>query len=310
MQDQAPPYAYSCFGLSIRSAIALPEIAEDSSPADGGRPAIAITIGPVPSELPGAPPPAHGVQASGDDILLTVKDVARYLIRGGREIVVDASAGGGARSIRLFLLGSAFGVLCYQRGLLLLHANAIVARGEVVAFAGRSGAGKSTLAAHFQSAGYQVLCDDVCVVSFDEGGRPLAWPGLPRLKLWREAASSFGHDCEMLEPAIDGLEKYNVPLAAAARGGLYPLRRLYVLSALAPGATGQITRLRGAAAVEAVLAQSYRGQYLKPMGLLQRHFAHCSGLLRHVEVYSAPREWGYDVFTREAGKLERHLLET
>ena len=114
-------------------------------------------------------------------VMLTVDGVGRYLVRGGAEILVDAAGGAAERDVRLFLLGSALGILCHQRGLLPLHANAVVANGAAYAFAGHSGAGKSTLAAHFAQAGYEILCDDVCVISFDEAGQPLAWPGLPRL---------------------------------------------------------------------------------------------------------------------------------
>jgi len=304
-------YAYSCFGLQIRSAMALPEIAATPDLSDDRHgPVIDINFGVVPVELANAHHAGHGLQVGGGEVLLTVKDTARYLVRDGREIVVDATPGGSSRNVRLFLLGSAFGVLCHQRGLLPLHANAIVVNGGTVAFAGHSGAGKSTLAAYFQRAGYEVLCDDVCVVSFDENRRPVAWPGLPRLKLWRDAATSFGHESDDLERAVDGLEKYHVPFSRVAGGGPYPFERLYVLQVAEPGPATQITRLRGAAAYETILSQTYRSQYLRAMGLSRRHLDLGAALLKHAEVYSAPRRWGFEVFAQEVGKLERHLLGT
>jgi hypothetical protein len=182
-------YAYSCFGLHIRSEMTLPELGsryQDAEAAAG--PAIDIKLGPVPLELPDSHRNLRSMQVADGTVQLNVHDVARYRIRDGREITVEPEPDSTQRNVRLFLLGSAIGVLCHQRGLLPLHANAIVANGSAVAFVGGSGAGKSTLAAHFSRAGYQVLCDDICVVSCDESGRPFAWPGLPRLKLWQEAA--------------------------------------------------------------------------------------------------------------------------
>ena len=70
-----------------------------------------------------------------------------------------------------------------------------------------------------------------------------------------------------------------------------------------------IVRLRGQQAMEAVMAQTYRGQYLAPMGHRARHFRQCGALLAHAEVYEARRAWGYDVFEHEAGLLERHILD-
>ena len=304
-------YAYACFGLDIRSDLPLPEIAPFATVAEPSRePDIAFTYGPVDETLADAPTAGLGLQVVDGTTLLTVKDVARYLVRDGHEIIVDPAPSTTERAVRLFLLGSAFGILCHQRGLLPLHANAIVAKGRAIAFAGRTGAGKSTLAAHFQRSGYDVLCDDVCVLSFDESGHPQAWPGLPRLKLWRDAADSFGHDSASLERAVDGLEKYHVPFSRPPAQGPFALKRLYILESNPDGTASPITRLRGAAACEAVMAHTYRQQYLGPMGLTQRHFQHCIALLDHIEVYAAPRNWGYDVFTPEAEKLEHHFLES
>ena len=48
--------------------------------------------------------------------------------------------------------------------------------------------------------------------------------------------------------------------------------------------------------------------YLGPMGLAAQNFRQCAALLARAEVYAATRAWGYDVFEREAGLLERHIL--
>lgn len=300
---------YSCFDFRLRSEIPLTELLPADDPADP-RPIVDIRLGPVPTALPDARRGDHGLQVSGEDALFEMADAARYLVRGGREIVVEPAEGGSERNMRLFLLGSALGILCHQRGLLPLHANAIVADGRAVAFAGHSGAGKSTLAAHFQKAGHEVLCDDVCMISFDEAGRPFAWPGLPRLKLWGDAAAAFGHDRRDLDQAIEGMDKYHVPLTGGAAPRPIPFHRLYLLTRAAEGEEGGVVRLRGQRALEAVMAQTYRGRYLGPMGLSARHFRQCAALLEHAQVYTASRAWGYDVFEREAGRLERHIFET
>lgn len=297
---------YSCFDFVLRSEIPLPELYPIGE-AEGTGAQVDVRIGAVPESLSGAPAAVRGLQVAGDEALFCAPGVARYLMRRGREIVVDPMPGGPERNLRIFLLGSALGILSNQRGLLLLHANAIVADGAAFAFAGASGAGKSTLAAHFERAGYPVLCDDVCAVGFDSAGRPLAWPGVPRLKLWGDAAVAFGHARETLDTAIEGLDKFHVPLAACARREAAPLKRLYVLGRAADGEPGAISRLRGAQAMEALLQQTYRGRYLGPLGLAERHFRQCAALLAEVEVYAASRVWGYDVFEREAAGLEEHI---
>jgi hypothetical protein len=303
----AAAHLYSCFDFRLRSEIGLPEL----NTADEGdvRPIVEVRIGSVPECLPGGGETAGGLQVARATALLTVPQTARYLVRDGGEIVVDPFPGGSDRNVRLFLLGSGLGILCHQRGLLPLHANAIVAGDGAYAFAGHSGAGKSTLAAYFARAGYPVLCDDVCVINFGAAGAPVAWPGLPRLKLWGDASAAFGHDKGALEPAIEGMDKYHVPLSTPPEAKPVPFRRLYLLERTEAREERGIVRLRGREAMEAIMAQTYRGAYLRPMGLGARHFLQCSALASRIEVYAARRSWGYDVFEREAERLARHLLE-
>ncbi len=300
---------YSCFDFRLRSQIPLRELAVADGALDT-RPIVVVRIADVPEQLPGAGGRRHALEVAGEEALLTVTGVARYLVRGGREILVDPAEGGAERMVRLFLLGSALGILCYQRGLLPLHANAIVAGGGACAFAGTSGAGKSTLAAYFSRAGFEVLCDDVCVIGFGEGGAPMTWPGLPRLKLWGDASAAFGHDTNGLDRAVEGMDKYHVPLPTAAGHRPIPFRRLYLLGRSEAGGTGEIVRLRGSQAMEAIMAQTYRGIYLEPMGLASWHFKQAAVLASRIEVYAATRAWGYDVFDQEAGRLAEHITET
>jgi hypothetical protein len=302
----AESYLYSCFNFRLRSEIRLEltPVAETDP-----RPVVDIRIGRVPEILAGSPPAKFGIQAADDAVLLTVAETARYLVRGGNEIVVDPAPNGSERNVRLFLLGSALGILSHRRGLLPLHANAVIADGGAYAFGGHSGAGKSTLAAHFAREGYAVLCDDVCAIGFAEDGTPIAWPGLPRLKLWGDAAEAFGHDSASLDRAIEGYDKYHVPLAAAGATQAVPFRRLYLLARTEAGEAPAISRLQGQRAMAAVMEHTYRNGYLGPMGLSAQHFRLCAELLRRAEVYEARRDWGYEVFEREAELFQRHIRQ-
>ena len=297
---------YFAFGLRITSQLRLPELAALPGTPDASCD-LTIRSASLPASLPGTDAPSGRLQVVGDQALLTVDKVARFGIRGGREIAVDPFPDASERNVRLFLLGSAFGVLCHQRGLMPLHANAIVVNGQAIAFAGRTGIGKSTLAAHFQAEGYDVLCDDVCVISFDDSGRPLAWPGLPRLKLWRDSAETFGHDSDKLERAVDGFDKFHVPLAATAAAGPYPLARVYILGDPADGGETSIDRLTALEAVRSIVTNTYRKIYLRPMGLTRANLLQAAALVQRADVFSARRRRGFDLLAGEAARLECHF---
>lgn len=294
-------HRYAAFGLNIVSEIPLPELYPARTDS-GAEPDVRIRLE--------ASPETSGsgmFVVEADSVTLAFPGIGRYRVHAGADIAVTPHQDASARNVRLFLLGSAFGVLFHQRGLFPLHANAIVANGAAFAFGGQAGIGKSTLAAYFQSRGYSVLCDDVCVVSFDVQGRPLAWPGLPRLKLWKDAANVFGYDSEQLERAVDGHEKYHVPLPSLEAQGPFPLASLYILGDRQPGAEFQIARLTGSSALEAIADNIYRGEYLAPMNLAKAGFEHAARVARHGAVYTVSRLRGYDVFASEVEKLERHF---
>ena len=140
------------------------------------------------------------------------------------------------RNVRLFLLGSAFGVLLHQRGLLPLHANAIEIDGRAVAFMGPSGAGKSTLAAWFHDRAFRVIADNVCAISRNSEGRRQAAPGLPRLRLWAEALELMGRSSHALNRSFvdDDDEKFDVPMDPASRSPIEDAAVRFICSTEAP----------------------------------------------------------------------------
>ena len=286
---------YGVFGLKLRSEIELPELFTEDQ---GGKADVTIRFGKVEGEPSIAP----------EGIRLVVPKVASYWISGGREILVDPLPGTSERNIRLFLLGSALGGILHQRGLLPLHANAIEIEGRAVAFMGHSGAGKSTMAAWFLDRGYRVLADDVCVVTMDGQGRPLAHRGIPRLRLWREAIEVSGRTVEDYELSFDDMDKYNVPTPRPQVIRPVPLDRIYLLRK-ADGGSAEIRRLAGVEAVDALVANTYRGGYVGKIGATRQLLAACLGLVRKTPVFAATRVWGFDGYDAQAGLLERHARE-
>jgi hypothetical protein len=293
--------SYSVFGLGIRSEIPLDELPA----ADTGH-AIAVEIrygraGDAAGE------PGYTLGPAGT--LLRVPDVGRFLIRDGREIVVEPDEGVSERNVRLFLLGSALGALLHQRGLLPLHANAIEMDGKAVAFSGHSGAGKSTVAAWFHDRGHRILTDDVCVIGFGEDGRALAYPGIPRLRLWREALEASGRDTGGYLRSFDALDKYDVPSEQRALQPL-PLAAVYLLRQAMEGAGGpSIERLFGVDGVDTLVANTYRGAYLRTIGRTGEHLAACLRVARQVPVFRATRLWGFERFDAQAELLRAHAEE-
>src|SRR5262249_42847204 len=134
-------------------------------------------------------------------LICHVAGVASMLVRDGNEIVIDRAPNSTDEDIRLFLLGSAFGALLHQRGVIVLHGSTIkINEDAAILFVGHSGMGKSTLAAVLHRRGYPWIGDDVCAITFGTDGTPFVAPAYPQTKLAPDALDHLGIDGSSLRP--------------------------------------------------------------------------------------------------------------
>lgn len=290
---------YSVFGLKIRSTFELPELVAGHRNAE---PDVSIACGTLDTAIHEA-----GLHDEGEGLLLVIPDVARFRISAGKSITVEPARGVPQGNVRLYLLGSAFGALLHQRGLLPLHANAVEIDGKAVAFMGESGAGKSTLAAWFHDRGHRIIADDVCVVRFDENDEAVVSPGIPRLRLWRETLAVTGRRADDYEPSYSGdpsFDKFDVPAANVFPRDSIRLRSVVILDA---GDEMQIERLNGVAAAEGLFSHTYRGQMIPQARTGSVHWQACVRLVREVPILRWRRILGMDQIEWQVEKLLKRL---
>ena len=178
-------------------------------------------------ELPAGPHDTPFLRMGRGDLRLTVADIGHFRINNGEQIAWQrANRSVSDQDLRTFLLGSAVGALLIQRGMLVLHGNALERDGEAIVCMGHSGAGKSTLAYALMQQGWRLLADDLVAITPD--GQVL--PGIPRIKLWHDAAEAFGLDPEALPPIRNGMHKYLLLGDAIERAEQpCPLKALYLI---------------------------------------------------------------------------------
>jgi hypothetical protein len=290
---------YWVFGLRVRSDLKLPELI----PVEGdSEPDVRVELGAITEQGSG-----DGLVALNGALLLTVAEVGRFLIQDGARIVVDADADVDEQNIRLFLLGSAFGALLHQRGLLPLHANAIEIGGKTFAFMGASGSGKSTLAAWFHDRDHRVIADDVCVVRSTADRRAYVSPGQQRLRLWKEALEATGRDSRDYRRSFSGrkgIDKFDLPFEPKKPGAEdCELAGIYVLSNTD---RFSIERLEGLPAAEAVFSHTYRGQFLRETRSHKLHWERAIALVQRVPIFRIDRQRDLSLLERDGLKILDH----
>jgi len=277
--------SYTVFGLTLQSDIVLPEL---FSAGPGAMPDVTVRYGAVdPDTLGEAARVGPQLWVSPERFILEIPRVARFEVAQGTEIRVDPAPGVDAESVRLFLLGSAFGALLFQRGHLVLHGNAIKIDGRCMICVGASGAGKSTLAAAFARRGYPVLADDVVPVDANAA----ALPGLPRIKLWQDAAEWLGIETAGLRRIRPDMAKFNMPLAEDDRAvsAPAPIRWIYILGQDVTLEDVRIVPIHGMARFGPLRNNTYRVRYLHGMKLGPVHLERCGALAGQVHLARVTR---------------------
>jgi len=298
-------HSYIVSGLSVRSEIVLPGLAA----ADSG-PAADVTIrrALVPVALEGAGVGGPTWQLAGNRFLLRIPEIARFLLRDGREIAFESETESEA-DIPVFLLGSVFGILLHQRKQIVLHASAVRVNGKAVLFCGGSGAGKSTLAAALVQRGYPLVTDDVCAISVNGAAPLMVHPDGCNLKLWANSIDKLALAEQRGERVRNRLEKFYVRPAEASRTPL-PLGAVYVLREARPPHSPGIERPNVVDAALVLRRNAYRPLLVRRMEQKTTYFRAATTIANMAGIFHLNRALDFAVMPDVLGWLERHWRDT
>lgn len=292
--------SYTAYNLGIDSALSLPELPLSDSAAD-----VVVRFGRVDRVVPN--PPRQGlIHATAEETYLFFEGIAKFLIREGREIVVDPAPGVSEQWLRIGVLGPGMGALLYQRGWLTLHASSVAVGDGAVAFIAERGWGKSTMAAAMCVRGHRLVADDITAVHVAEAGSPLVCPGYPQIKLWPEAATSLGEDTEML-PRLDPVSERRARRATREFvADPLPLRRIYVLG------SGDVPEIGGVQPQEALveLIRHTYGRELFQAVQTQSHFLKCAAVANRIPMCRLNRPYSLSMLPELTRLVEQDLTQS
>lgn len=299
----APPKLlehYMAYGLRFASELALGEV-----PAAYGEapPDVTLRIAAIPrAPLPVAEDANGAFAPEGDAVYFCYPRAGKFLVRGGREIVIEPGEGVDAATLRFFALGVASGLLLHQRGALALHSSAVALGGGAVAFLGESGEGKSTLAAFLHRRGHSLVADDILAVADDGRPQPHVLPSFPQLKLWPDAVAGLGGDPAGLPGLMGGSEKLAYRPERRFLSEALPLRRIYIL---AHGERPSLEPLGPQQALVELVRNTYALRFIGSAGATPAHMGQCARLARAVPVALLRRPYDFAAFAEVADLIER-----
>lgn len=280
--------AYRAYGLAIISDVEIPELPPLRDLHDTGRDRVNLRVlGPHRA----IEEPAQWLNASayadGTPWLSSAKIDGGYLLRfpkladffidatGHAITCIEAGDGVSVVTLRHLAIDHVMPRVLNLLGIEALHATAVAAPAGACAFIGDAGTGKSTLAASFHLAGLRAFCDD-CLVLRDEGGRIMATPAYPGVRLWDDSFEALVIGSERGLPVAQYTSKTRLlGDAATFRGDPLPLARIYFLRRPAADnaslAAPTVARVSPAEAFPELVGASFPLD-LTDTAMLTRHF--------------------------------------
>lgn len=292
-------FSYKIFGLIIQSELEIPGLIPiQAEPAD-----VNIKFGPTPNHLSKIISSGVLFESSKEEFLLKLPDVGNYHVRNGTHITIDSKQAATNDEIRLFLLGSVFGALLFQRGFTPLHGSAVKMQGKALIILGNSAVGKSTLSASLALSDYPLISDDLSAISIDSGKCVIS-PGIPFIKLWEDAKNQL-FPRESFKRVRPQINKFSIPTIAfhnSSKG----LEIQTIINLKSGNSTSYLAEpVFGAQKLAVLREHVFRDQYLAGKGMMDHHFVVLSRLAKQSKIFNVERP----SFPLEIDALKRFVIK-
>lgn len=192
------PWRYEVFGGTLQSDLQIEELPGSENVAPDWMLHVVDGASPPEGELLGTDTVYGETQVRGfrgpDGLALVFDDTGRFDVSfDGTVITWHRPPDVLVQSAQADITSRVLALALHAGGVFSLHASAVSITGAGVAFVAPKHHGKSTLCSALVLAGARALSDDTVPVR--PGEEPRLSPGLPRLRLWSDAAARlFGVD--------------------------------------------------------------------------------------------------------------------
>lgn len=311
MSDLNAPqlYRYRLSGLCVASPFALP-MRSLVAGEGAGAPDVIFRLGDIPPGLGEVTHRGASWTANAQTCLLELPGIGRFLAEGGKCLTVSPAPGVPLDDILVFVTGTAFAAILYQRGALLLHGSAVVHHDHAYVFCAPSGTGKSTLAGALVEAGAAFLADDVCAIEQTADHVRVRADGRC-LRLYRDSIDHVGLHAGVGQRVRQRLDKFHVAIDQPGRSPMdtAPLGAIYILSNSNASSPPGIARMPSLMAAQALLHETYRRRLALAYSSQSCLATAVATLLSRVPVYHFRRPRDFDLLSESVAMVHAHWAE-
>ena len=287
---------YFAYNLRIQSEIVLPELPTAPPGAD-----FLITV-----ERQGCLIETRSIEfgeSEGSVATFSFQGVARFTLRGGRELKITPDPRADESIFSLYVQGMMLATAMQQRGFFVLHASVVRVGGRAIAFMGPVGAGKSTFASALRARGHSILADDNAAIDL-AAPAPEVLPAFPNLKIYPKVAESLGYRRLTLRPMHSSQVKEAQNVTSGFCPTPLPLSCVYLLDREADGSIS--SPLSPVQTIIELVRHSVPTRWAVASN--GRHLQMCGQLAKTVPIFPVRTFSSLDEIPRIAETIEEHAL--
>lgn len=288
-------YHYKMYGLHITSEIELSDLIEAPKEEQSD---VYIVYSAMPEHIKNAREQQIHYDFKPMQMWFEIEDLCIFSIQNGNLIEIIQGEEKDLKSIKGYLLGSAFGCLMAQRQKIAIHGGTIIMNQQAIIFTGESGAGKSTLTTALRQKGFKFLADDVSALNCEDPNNTLVEPTFPHQKLCTDVMHHLGYTLDDYLKIDEEREKYLVPVKEDFSEEAIQLGGIVELS-IGTETNIQFSEVKGHEKLNILLKNIYRRKIWEMVPMPPQYFKKCLNILKQIPIYTLQRPADRDTLTEE-----------
>lgn len=292
-------YYYKLYGLNIKSDFYLSELSH-SEHKSLDTIDVNIICGKCPETIDNIKTSNYYYTVSENEAMFSPDECGKFYIKDGNTIIIEPIKNCDYQHLKAYLLSRSFAILMFQRNTIALHGSSIIFNDKAYVFCGQSGAGKSSLSAALTLKGYDLLSDDLSVLSFDKNNKPYIHSGFSHNKLCIDTIKHLSISSENLLKVDNFADKYALPSSSTFIDTLFPISVLIEINVDYKNIYNNAVHLEevnGHEKLQTILRNIFRYQLLDDVGLNSKYLKNCLHIANNIKVFKLIRPNG--IFTIE-----------
>lgn len=217
-----------------------------------------------------------------------IDNVGYYQITNGNKILINPCRDSDIEEVRKFTLGSALGLLLFQRNIVAIHGGAISINENGIIVSGNIGAGKTTTIASLINKGHRFLSDDISAITKCSDGKYSINSCIPHQKLCKSTAEMLGYDTSKLFLIDKTKNKYYSPEISNFTTEPSNLKALFYLT-ITNNDEISYEKIEGAEKLNIILSNIFRKEYLINKLFKPLFIKECINVSKNISIYKLNR---------------------